>query len=310
MKKNDFIIMLICLAFIFMSQVFAPNKAFSQVDGVWFRTVIKVEDAKGNIDSVIFYVKEGATKGIDSHLGEVNLYGTEPQGDLDIRIVQRTPIYLLDIGDYWLLDTSESYDMPMSFFNAGSPENIDLKVDYRFDNTINHYNSSCPYSFVIKINAKHYPVSVFLTEIKGYIIYVSFYLGVAQFKEEDESYIKGSNIDNFISFLPTEPIIPYFLCTLNDASENNLIWIMQQLNVSIEEIINQPLLYPNPSKEYIVIEDGKYGEKFDITNLEGKLIQSFFVETYPYRLDIPRLPVGSYILKNAEGTIINKFIKE
>ena len=286
MKKNDFIIMLICLAFMFASQVFAPNKAFSQEGKEWFKTVIKVEDAKGNIDSVIFYVKEGATKGIDSHLGEVNLYGTEPKGDLDIRIIQRKKE-----SEYWF-----------EYYEPSASEDIDLKIDYRFDSTFHNGNSSCPSSYVIKVNAKHYPVSIFLTETTLF----TYVFDLEQFKEKDGSYVVGGE-NSIYSFYGS---FPYLLYTFNDSLENNLLRFSQQMLVSIEEIINQPLLYPNPSKEYIVIKDGKYGEKFEIINSEGKLIQSFVVETYPYHLDTSSLPLGSYILKNADGTIINKFIKE
>jgi len=40
----------------------------------------------------VLYVTEGATNGIDTEFGEINLFGQEPTGDLDIRIIQRTTI--------------------------------------------------------------------------------------------------------------------------------------------------------------------------------------------------------------------------
>ena len=102
MKKNFIITTLVVLAF--------ASPVFSQVDGIWYRTLITVEDARGNIDSAVFYVIEGATNGIDPEFGEINLFGQEPTSDLDIRIIQRTR------------ETPGPFD---------SDENIDLKVDYR-----------------------------------------------------------------------------------------------------------------------------------------------------------------------------------
>ena len=133
---------------------------FSQVDGVWFRTVIKAEDAAGNIDTVVFYVKEGATKGIDAELGEINLYGQEPQGDLDIRIIQRTTVNTTISDDsigYWL-----------GIMELSAIEDIDLNVDYRFfDSAYHPPRLVTSLSIVLKIYAKHYPVSIYLMDITG-----------------------------------------------------------------------------------------------------------------------------------------------
>jgi hypothetical protein len=76
--------------------------ATAQEDGVLFRAVFVAKDKHGNTDTAIFIVKEGATKGIVEHLGEVNIYGQEPNGPLDLRIIQRTISYL-DTGNfkYW-----------------------------------------------------------------------------------------------------------------------------------------------------------------------------------------------------------------
>ena len=76
----------------------------AQENGVLFRAVFVAKDALGNTDTAIFIVKEGATKGIDEHLGEVNIYGLPPQGPLDLRIVQRTKVNK-SVGNfnYWLI---------------------------------------------------------------------------------------------------------------------------------------------------------------------------------------------------------------
>ena len=113
MKKKNYLtkkmFMLACC--IAMMLAIGGNQVFSQPeDGVYFRTVFEAIDSQNNRDTVTFVFKEGATRGIDEHLGEVNLYGVPPQGDLDMRIIQRTA---------WDGDLT-----PM----AG---NIDLKTDFK-----------------------------------------------------------------------------------------------------------------------------------------------------------------------------------
>ena len=82
------------------------------------------------------------------------------------------------------------------------------------------------------------------------------------------------------------------------------------ISIIDDNAIYQQPLYPNPAKDYIMIENGEDGERFELINLEGVLVKSFVVESYPYHLDTLELPRGTYFLKNTTGTIIHKFIKE
>ena len=266
----------------------------SQVDGVWFRTVIKAEDAAGNIDTVVFYVKEGATKGIDAELGEINLYGREPQGDLDIRIIRRTT------------ETGKWLD--------GDPapaENIDLKVNYRFyDSAYHPPRLSTSLAIVLKVAGKHYPVSIYLVDIKGICpdtVPNCTHYTLIQYREEDIKSIPGT-VRQVTRVTP-----PLLLYTFNEPSDNNLIWFRHEasLYTSIIDVIHaQQPLFPNPSKDYVIIENGRIGERFEVLNTEGRIISSLTIETYPFKLDISNLAKGTYFLRNSEGITINKFIKE
>jgi len=278
----------------------STNYAFSQVDGVYFRTTIEIRDSQNNTDTVIFVVKEGSTHGIDTELGEINLYGQEPSKVLEARIIQRTDSNF-EVGGkpYWLQGMAA----------ASSNENIDLKVDYRAYDTI-HLGHNVHVlrlrSFVLKVYAQHYPVSIHLINIGG--IYESclqcLQFTWIKFNEENGIRIGGSQYADF-------PIPPFHLYTFNEEADNNLIWIRQEQHVSVgDDLYSHQPLYPNPSKNYVVIANGRFGERFEITDVEGRLIQSFTVESYPYRLDITKLTKSTYFLKNSDGTVIHKFIKE
>jgi hypothetical protein len=62
--------------------------------------------------------------------------------------------------------------------------------------------------------------------------------------------------------------------------------------------------------DFIIIEEGKFGEVFSVSDINGKTVKTVTVENYPYSLDIRDLFKGTYFLKNREGTVIYKFIKE
>ena len=67
-------------------------------------------------------------------------------------------------------------------------------------------------------------------------------------------------------------------------------------------------LFPNPVRDFLIIENGYTGESFFIVNIEGQTVKKFIVEVYPYRLDVSGLVQGVYFLRGKETSI--KFIKE
>jgi len=298
------------------------NQAFSQEgDGIYFKTVFVAKDAVGNTDTVVFYVKEGATSGIDTALGEVNLFGQAITKDLDLRIIQRNTINCVCAEwNFWLCPSTQMFEwdsigITKCFFIGDfvfpSKENIDLKVDYRNDSLawdIPEWEQQKPNSYVLKVSAKHYPVS-------GYADSFTQGLGgvkniyTALFNEEDGLYVENSfryHYSNWAGYIEPGEL----LRTFNDASENNLVWVNQIEYVSIEDAMEQPPLYPNPASEFIIIEEGRFGEAFTISDINGKTVKIFTVENYPYSVDIRDLIRGTYFLKNREGTTIYSFIKE
>jgi len=291
MKKT----MLFSATFLFVaSALISTNYAFSQpVDGVYFKTTIEIRDFQNNTDTVVLVVKEGATSGIDPELGEINLYGQEPSKVLEARSIQRTTVNSTFGGlNYWL----EA--------EPSATENIDLKVDFRFDDSLKHIYQSMELSFVIKVYAQHYPVSIHLIGLEG-ICDSCVHLDRMQFNAEDGKYIDGTlRVAYFV--MP-----PLHLCTFNDASENHLLWIKPWYYVSVEDnnVQRHQQLYPNPNSEFIIISEGLFGETFEIINLEGSTVKTFTVEHYPYSVDIRELSKGIYFLRS-QSNIIYQFIKE
>jgi len=307
MKKKNLFAAILFVAFV--SALVSTKQALAQEDGVYFRTVFEVIDSQNNRDTVTFVSKEGATRGIDEHLGEVNLYGVPPQGDLDMRIIQRTTInrsYGEGGLDFWLGPTMSNEGCSWCY-ESPSTENIDLKVNYRDRYPVTGWGLVNTYA--IKIYAQHYPVSIYVIEIDYDNTLYYLFAEWALFNEEDGWYIKESHGNQGSSYYLH---LPRHLYTFTEPSDNNLVWLRQSIGtVSVDDVSdNQQLLYPNPSREFVVIENGNYGEVFTVVDTNGKTVRTVTVESYPYSLDIRDLLNGAYFLKNREGSVIQKFIKE
>ncbi len=113
-----------------------------------FSIKLFVEDNVGRKDTVVLGMNSGATLGIDTLLGERDIYGL-PYDSLDIRIIQR------DSVNHNCIRTSHygSGNPPLCF-----PNNIDTKADYRHTSFTSF--TSLNLNFEILITALEYPVTI------------------------------------------------------------------------------------------------------------------------------------------------------
>jgi hypothetical protein len=315
--------------------VFAAGSISLHASGekVQLKLVFEAVDAKGNRDTVEYAIRDKATNGIDKELGEVNIYGQAPKGDLDMRLVQRK-------GDekskIWL-----SAGYPLSI--AGFPENVDLKKDYR---TFNTYAPEHATDFAIKVFAKNYPININIISITnnnsisdvpphGLILSRTFDELITTWHNEIpdtnlNSVIFGMNL-NFDSAKNTKVIVnddttysliekPVLLNNdrrtysfYDSTSKNYIIGLKYFPNGigGVEELKNTIKPYPNPSKNFVMINEGNEGDTFEILNYSGDKVATFAVEEFPYKHDISKLPAGIYYLINTKsGKDFGKFVKE
>jgi hypothetical protein len=319
--------------------VFAAGSISLHASGekVHLKLVFEAVDAKGNRDTVEYAIREKATIGIDKELGEVNIYGQAPKGDLDMRIVRR-------IGDkksgIWL-----SGDDIISII-SGFEENLDLKKDYRRNDQPMIFDSYK--TFGIKVFAKYYPVNISIINAYNHNSLSEFFssagLWMNTYSEISEdticreldnsnlnkaglaySFLKDSAMsskkivgeDTVYSFI-TEPILLNYWgkrnYTFNDSTSRSYILGFKYLpdgDESVEELKNTIKPYPNPSKNFVMINEGNEGDTFEILNYSGDKVATFAVEEFPYKHDISKLPAGIYYLINTKsGKDFGKFVKE
>jgi hypothetical protein len=76
---------------------------------------------------------------------------------------------------------------------------------------------------------------------------------------------------------------------------------------------NWLVFYPNPSKDYITIENIEHTDALiEISGLEGQFITSFTIKANKTILDVSDLPNGVYVveMKTKTGVTVKKFVKE
>ena len=322
---------------LFIAIIIASGTISTYANGekVHLKLVFEAVDAQGNRDTAEFAIRDRATNGLDPELGEVNLYGVPPQGDLDIRLVQRTKN---DSNLPWL--RSSTYDI--SF-----PENVDLKKDYRSNVDLKSDDSRI---FALKVFAKYYPINVNLLNISNYNSIDDIYnydeISVVSFDESNvvdaynlvldnnnnnsciysytldkvDTAISYKNNDTIYNFIAEPELIRYSnggrTYTFGDSVSKNYILKGKYVLYSLEGGINDNLkndikLYPNPSNGFVAISEGNEGDTFEIVNSAGDKISNFAVEVFPFSYNVSALPAGVYyIINTTSGNGFGKFVKE
>lgn len=322
---------------LFIAIIIATGTISTYANGekVHLKLVFEAVDAQGNRDTAEFAIRDRATNGLDPELGEVNLYGVPPQGDIDIRLVQRTDN---DNNLPWLRTST---------YNISFLENVDLKKDYRSNADLK--SDSCRI-FAIKVFAKYYPINVKLLNISNYnsIDDIHNYdkISVVSFDESNvvnaynlvldnnnnnsciydysldkaDTAITYMNNDTIFNFIAEPELIRYSnggrsYTFLDSVSENYVLrgkYVLYSLEGGINDKLNNSIkLYPNPSNGFVIISEGNAGDVFDVLNSAGDKISNFAIEVFPYSYDGSTLPAGVYyIINTTSGNGFGKFVKE
>ena len=69
--------------------------------------------------------------------------------------------------------------------------------------------------------------------------------------------------------------------------------------VEIDDITkaNELIVYPNPAKDYIIVE-GKEGDEVRVYDLEGKVLSQFIIHNAKFIINTSSWKVGTYIIKS------------
>jgi len=328
------IITLFCVAILFFAAI--NNQAFSQEESgkVYVKLTFVAQDALGNTDTIVFSIRE-SLEGVPE---PENLYGVEPQGDLDMRIIQRNEVKFPPMIGFpdgrWLncgggvKSFSENKDLKESIHLSSSSKQM-LERNFRD-------------KFVVHINAKHYPVKISVIEwvIAEWVAWNDYTIGHGMFGIQCDStageglhdikfnspfveysasfdgieeYTKMDINECDTTFYIISKDLPRTFCLFVDSSQKSDLLVVGLLYIKtvsvFDDITTSKLIHPNPSKEFIIMEKGKFGEIFSIINLDGRIIRTFTVEGYPYSVDIRDLQVGTYFLRSQDNKIVYKFIK-
>ena len=210
-------------------------------------------DNVGRTDTVVFGMDYSATTGVDSELGEVNLYETTIDS-IEIRSVMR------DLNSHLCLTSSR-------FENSGDPlvfsENVDLKIDFREFTLFSPLNNN----FEFKINAIENPLTIISDFSQWHpmgtwgiwigLVDSNCVILASQYGNEDE-------IDTLI---------------IDENSVVKSIIVKFDHEVGINDISNSSILklYPNPNNNVSILEINiadTQNDQISIYNMNGQLVLS------------------------------------
>lgn len=214
-----------------------------------------IEDSAGRKDTIIFGVNDTSTLGVDTVLGEINIFGA-PHDSLDIRIIQR------DSANFNCIRESNYSSLPTA--NLYFPNNIDSKIDFRpFGEFESVYNN-----FEIYIHAVSYPVTIWadFTQIQGSYLegYSSIHLLDSNCNTTETQSIYYNSAKDSLFILP-------------DSTYNTLVAHFEhEVGIKEKKLIKSLIkIYPNPSKGMFTVT---FFEQFtgliSISDVTGKIIYS------------------------------------
>ena len=261
---KNFIFLFICL---FASMLYSIGQPYP--------LYLIAEDNNGRLDTVMFGLKSDATLGIDTMLGEKNIY-LMPLDTLDIRAIQRVS------SDYNCLQTIHTNEPIFS------EENIDSKIDIRPDMT----GGSIPFNaihfnFEFTLNGVEYPIKIYgdFENAGGYIFsYIALY----------------DNNCNMIDYKALNSASATEAIFALDSAELNTLVVHLEVDVGVGKIAEVATwrLFPNPVENQLKIVEIPYGNShLQVFNLTGMVVYSTHLDRGDINIDISSIPTGNYFVK-------------
>ena len=241
-------------------------------------------DNLGTRDTVVFGFAIGATAGVDTAIGEQDIF-LKPVGDLDLRLIQRTTS---TVDSFWLVGCNSTGNIKRF------GQNIDSKKDFRPPNGLLNDH------FILSIYAVNYPVTIKVLEI-----YTDYELPYCIY-DETSKVVSGSELHYLTERKETDTIV-----YIEDSSQCQYISFRPWVIVNSSEQLKKEniTVFPNPGSDYIKIQlTGNVQKKLHILDIRGNTVEVISVEGFDCYLDISDYPPGKYFITNK--FITKKFIKK
>jgi hypothetical protein len=293
--KKFLLIILLFLGFII--QIQAHNDTLAVL--VW------VEDAVGNRDSVFIYLKGEATDGLDPELGEVNLYGTPPQSELDLRIIQRTDTNFLKRYPYyqypyWL--TGLSWIDPNDTIGVGYSwcppynENVDLKKNYV--GYIWQWYGGCR-RFALRCSTINVPLKFTIETSNPMLTSLLIGIGGTGYYVITLHDASNGKLKPRLHHTIEPGYGEYVILSANIPKENinDIILIEMCSQGFVLDSIEKKTLFPNPTSDFVVLEDCEYNDEYKIFDINGNMIEAGFIDNAECLVNISGLLPATYHIK-------------
>ncbi len=118
--------------------------------------------------------------------------------------------------------------------------------------------------------------------------------------------------DGFDNIAVPDGLLPPFIGWVNSQCADGTMTISQVLNVD-ENYLKNIIIYPNPSSDFVIVENSKDNSSFDykIVDLTGRVV-AIGKSKFNDKISVETLSIGNYLIqiKNEIGQTFNKkFVK-
>jgi hypothetical protein len=237
------------------------------------------------VDSVTLGFVENASIGIDTGLGEANIFN-QPAQTFDMRVIQRDSINFSCTYTFWL-NANNTYDTLKHFF----PVKFDSKMNFR---------SKRDTSFINRL----FEIKFFSKNIKRLFVYP---LNPNQFLDYSTPNLFRYYLDSCLGkpqpityvWNPSNPTI-YSDEIASTPISNIVILFPKGFLLDSKETINtKPRVYPNPASDVLTIDNIEVGKvkALRLFDILGREVLNQKVEgSESVQLNVSQLSRGTYLL--------------
>ena len=272
------------------------------------------------MDSTICSVEDGVLRGVAN--GETFVIGSLGEFKDTLKVIVEIPedlvnTYLLnqeDIADWAIKSASKDWNTTIC---PATVEN-NARIEFTYSAKRNPYIQliadarlySLPKKLVFTINPNDVSLENILFAFKANnenTSIVKEFVGIEKNKEQSLS-VDFSELYN-IADIATYPIVLDYIKfnIATDIEKKDHVIDIKSLQliydenfvVEIEDVtkMNALIVYPNPARDYIVVE-GNIGEEVRVYDLEGKVLSQFIIHNSKFIINTSSWVAGTYIIKS------------
>jgi hypothetical protein len=98
-----------------------------------------------------------------------------------------------------------------------------------------------------------------------------------------------------IRFIP--PPYSFYISDSSYKNNDDIMLFEFRRHISLGNDVEHKTLFPNPSCDYVILEDSNFGDEFIIINSNGVVVKTGIIDNENALIDISDLPASAYYIR-------------